>query len=116
MLENFTEIDAKDILTQTKEYKKSGYRFAAMTCEHTGENFELTYHFDLNYELKNLRAVVDGKEPIDSISTVYPSAFLIENEFQDLYGLVFQGLIIDYKGNLYLTPDGPTTPMMKDKK
>jgi len=116
MLENFIQIEKNQILEQAKEYKKLGCRFAAMTCEHDGEKFELTYHFDLNYELKNLRAIVDGKEPIDSISTVYPSAFLIENEFQDLYGLVFQGLIIDYKGNLYLTPDGPTTPMMKSQK
>lgn len=116
MLENFIQIEKNHILVQAKEFKNLGYRFAAMTCEHDGENFELTYHFDLNYELKNIRAIVDGKEPIDSISTVYPSAFLIENEFQDLYGLVFQGLIIDYKGNLYLTPDGPTTPMMKNQK
>jgi hypothetical protein len=45
------------------------------------------------------------------MSGIYLCALLIENEYQDLFGLTFEGLAIDFKGHLYLTPNSPKTPL-----
>jgi ech hydrogenase subunit D len=112
MIPNIVSIEKDEIVEETKKLKQSGYRFAALTFEQAGDNIELTYHFDLNYELKNLRVTVEQKASVKSISPLYPSALLIENECQDLYGLTFEGLLIDYKGRLYLAESAPKTPML----
>ena len=111
MLMDLLNIEKENLLTEVSRFKEGGYRLAAVTCQKEGENYEVTYHFDLEYNLKNLRIVLKQKDFVKSISNIYPPAFLIENEFQDLYGFVFEGLTIDYKGNLYLAPDAPKTPM-----
>lgn len=115
MLQGFEILELKDLLNSVQALKAEGYRLAAITCEHDNDNFELTYHFDLEYIMKNLRVVVTKEDDLTSISQIYPAAFLIENEFQDLYGLTFKNLTIDYKGHLYLADDAPVTPMLKQK-
>ena len=59
--------------------------------------------------------IVEPESHVKSISSIYPSAFLIENEYQDLYGFTFDELTIDYKGRLYLAKDAPKTPMLEKK-
>lgn len=113
MLFNLEQIENNALLAKVKNLKNMGFRLAAVTCESEKDIFELTYHFDLNYEMINLRIHVTKEDDLLSISEVYPSAFLIENEFQDLYGLTFKNLTIDYQGRLYLTEDGPEAPMKK---
>lgn len=115
MLEDLTVIGKNKIREESNNFKLNGYRFVAMTCDKEGDDFELTYHFDLNYKVKDLRIIVKPEDTIISISPVFPSALLIENEYQDLYGFKFDGLLIDYKGNLLLAASSPKTPM-KDKK
>lgn len=110
-LENLETIDIDDIYSRAAKLKDEGYRFAALTCEKVNQEYELIYHFDLNYNLKNIKAKFMGDKPIKSISNIYKAAFLIENEIQDLYGFTFNDLIIDYKGNLYMVPDGPKNPL-----
>ncbi len=104
-------VEKKVITDECQSLKDQGYRFVAMTCEKLETNYELTYHFDLNYEMTHIRLIAEAKDTIPSISGIFAAAFLIENEYQDLYGLIFEGLIIDYKGHLYLTKDGPTVPL-----
>lgn len=112
MLRNLLVVDKESLLEEVAMLKNDGYRFSALTCESLGESLELTYHFDFNYELKNIRVIVPIGEAAYSISNIYPSAFLIENETQDLFGLKFLNLTIDYKGKLYLTDDSPKAPML----
>lgn len=115
MLDNIVIIDKDKIKEEANNMKMYGYRLVSVTCEKEGDFYELTYHFDLNYELKNLRITFKPEDKIKSISSVYPAAFLIENEYQDLYGFTFEDLTIDYKGNLYLTRDSEKAPLL-DKK
>lgn len=112
MLQGLKVIDKKDLINEAKELKKQGYRLAAVSCEREGDAYEVTYNFDLNYELVNLRIMVEVKDTIKSISHQYPSAFFFENEFQDLYGFKFEDLTIDYQGNLYLAEGAPEAPML----
>ena len=115
MLDNLKVLEKENIEDEADLLKYHGYRFAAMTCDSEGDDFELTYHFDKDYALAHLRIVVKPFDKIKSISKIYPSAFLIENEYQDLYGFEFENLIVDYKGNLYLTKSAEKAPWV-DKK
>lgn len=115
MLENLVIVDKNKIREEVNTMKLYNYRFVAVTCEKEGEAYELTYHFDLNYEMKHIRILINPEDIIKSVSSIYPSALLIENEYKDLYGFNFEGLLIDYKGNLLLSEKAPKTPML-DKK
>jgi ech hydrogenase subunit D len=110
VLDNLIEIEKDAIFDKTGILKLHDYRFVALSCEKQGEKYELTYHFDVNYELKHLRILVNTYDNIKSISTIYPAAFLIENEYQDLYGFEFTNLTVNYKGNLYLAKSAPKAP------
>jgi ech hydrogenase subunit D len=112
MLENLVVIDKEDIREAVNNKKLYGNRFVAVACEKEGEYYELTYHFDNNYELSHIRILIKPEDVIKSISSIYPSALLIENEYKDLYGFEFEGLLIDYKGNLLLAENSPKTPML----
>jgi Ni,Fe-hydrogenase III component G len=116
MLENLVLIDKADISDAVNTKKFHGHRFVAMTCEKEGDNYELTYHFDLNYEMSHIRILIKPDDVIKSVSSIYPSALLIENEYKDLYGFNFEGLLIDYKGHLLLSEKSPKTPLLQEDK
>lgn len=116
MLEDIVFIDKDKIAEEANNMKMYNYRLVSITCEKEGENFEMTYHFDLNYKMKHLRMVFKPEDKLKSVSSIFPSAFLIENEYQDLYGFTFEDLIVDYKGNLYLTTTSPKAPLMNNNK
>ena len=48
------------------------------------EGFELIYSFDKDHILLNLKLAIPEDEEIMSITGVYWSAFIYENEMQDL--------------------------------
>lgn len=105
-------VNKDTIRDEATKYKADGYRMCSITCESLGqEEFELTYHFELNYELTNLRVIGKYTEEMPSISNVFPSALLHENEYKDLFGINFEGLLIDYKGNLYIAEGGAENPL-----
>ncbi len=94
--------------------KAEGYRFVTMTCTAIDINsFEILYHFDKNLELSTLRLTTTKDSPVHSITAVYFAAFLVENEIQDLFGLRFPGLALDYNGTLYLDEEIKTAPLCK---
>lgn len=113
MLQDLITIEKDQIIDETTKVKKEGYRLVTITCENEGEHFEFTYHFDLNYKMKNIRFTAAAGENVKSISNVYKGAFLIENEIQDLFGIDFDDLSVNYKGRLYMAEEGPKAPMVK---
>lgn len=111
------EISRDNLLDEVSALKEDGFRLVTVTCEREGDGYELIYHFDRDYSMKNLKLLIGVNENVMSISHIYPPAFLIENEYQDLFGLTFDNLIIDYKGSLYLAPGAPKSPFaIKDEK
>ena len=94
--------------------KAEGYRFVTMTCTaQDPDTVDILYHFDKDYELEHLRLTVSRHTPLPSISDVYFAAFLVENELQDLFGLRFRGLALDYNQTLYLDQEVATAPFCK---
>lgn len=80
-----------------------GHRLVQISCTTLESSYELNYSFDKNYRFQNLRFTVTQDEEIQSISVIYPNAFLYENEIHDLFGLTVKNMTVDYHGTLYHT-------------
>lgn len=107
-------ISLETLVGEAAKTRAEGYRFVTVSCVELDETLvDLLYHFDLDLDLKHLRLTTSRNDPIPSISPVYFAAFLVENEIQDLFGLTFQGLPIDYQHTFYLEQEVKQTPFCK---
>jgi ech hydrogenase subunit D len=114
MLKELLPVGMDNLLGETAAVKMAGYRFVTLTCTALDENhFDILYHFDRGLELKHLRLTLDAGTAVPSISPIYFAAFLVENEIQDLFGIRFTGLAIDYDRTLYGEEKTRVTPFCK---
>jgi ech hydrogenase subunit D len=114
MLKELLPVGIDNLLGEIVGIKVAGYRFVTMSCTALdADHFDILYHFDRGLELKHLRLAATGNLSIPSISSIYFAAFLVENEIQDLFGLRFKGLAIDYERTLYLDGTTRSTPFCK---
>lgn len=97
------EISANDLLAEILKIKNDGYRLVAVTCTNK-DGMELTYSFDKDHELLNLRILTDTETELPSISIIYPYSFLYENEIKELFGLKIIGITPDFNDSLYKIP------------
>ena len=97
------EIVALDaLLDLVRARHDAGWRLVQISATRIADQVELTYSFDLNGRLDNLRLSVFGAEPrLPSISGIYGCAILYENEIHDLFNVQVDGLAVDFKGNFY---------------
>jgi ech hydrogenase subunit D len=94
-------VDKSQIVEKAGEFFKQGFRLVAITCA-AKDSFELTYSFDKDYKVTNLRVVLPKTDPVlPSITSAYFAAFTYENELKDLFGIDVTGLALDFKGNFY---------------
>ena len=100
----YENVEPHDILIQVKKLKDDRFRLVQICCTRTDDN-ELTYSFDKNYELINLRIILKENQKLSSICDFYKCAFLYENEIHDLFGIKFTGMKIDYGGKFYKTKE-----------
>ena len=91
----------------------NGYRFVTMTVVDKGEEFDIYYHFDLEYELTTCQLVLKKGETLPSISGICFAAVVVENEIQDLFGITISGLAIDYEKHFILAADAPARPFCR---
>jgi ech hydrogenase subunit D len=95
-------IDA--LLEKVRAKKAQDCRLVQISATHLPGQIELTYSFDLNSQLSNLRLLLAGEAPhLPSISSIYLCAVLYENEIHDLFGVQVEGMAIDFKGKFYRT-------------
>lgn len=96
-----TPVTPAQIVAEVTKLKAEGYRLVTMSSvEIDAENMEILYHFDKDLVLKNLRLSLKKGGSMPSISGVLFTAFLIENEIKDQFGVSFEGLVLDYQGKL----------------
>jgi len=94
--------------------KTEGYRFVTITCNELDENnMDLIYHFDKDLDLIHFRCQVEKNSHVPSISPLYFASFLVENEINDQFGLIFDNLVLDFGGSLLLENEVRTTPFCK---
>ena len=89
-----------ELLGETLLLNNEGYRLVAITGTYKNGT-ELTYSFDKNYDLQNLRLNIDNDDEIDSISCIYPYSFLYENEIKELFGVKIKNISLDFNDKLY---------------
>lgn len=89
--------------SEVRELASKGYRLVQISCTKLEGNLQLNYSFDKDYEFINLRLEIPADAQVQSISDIYWSALMNENEMHDLFGLNINGMAIDFKGNLYKT-------------
>ncbi|MCX6923072.1 MAG: NADH-quinone oxidoreductase subunit C [Verrucomicrobia bacterium] len=108
-------IPAPALLDKVAELRKQGYRLVQIGATRLPEHVELTYSFDRESRLVNLRfQIAAAAARIPSISSIYWCAFLYENELHDLFNVQVDGMAVDFHGHLYETavkfPFGSTKP------
>ncbi len=96
-------IDPNVLVSTALEIKNRGYRLVQICATRTEGGYELTYSFAKGYRLKHLRFEIAEGAEIMSISNIFESAFLYENEIHDLFGVKINLIKIDYNGTLYKT-------------
>ncbi|NLL04996.1 MAG: NADH-quinone oxidoreductase subunit C [Clostridiaceae bacterium] len=101
--QEFKSITIDKLVSTVKELSAKGYRLVQISCTKLDENMQLNYSFDKDYEFLNLKLDVGKDAQLPSVSDIYWSALLYENEIHDLFGLSIEGMAIDFKGNLYKT-------------
>lgn len=100
----FELIPADSLLNRVRQLREQGWRLVQIGATRFPENLELTYTFDRESQLANLRVLLPGEPPqIPSISSIFWCAFLYENELHDLFQLQVSGMAVDFQGNLYKT-------------
>jgi ech hydrogenase subunit D len=108
-----------EMLTSENQLEKigallhQGYRFVTMTVVDKGEEFDIYYHFDLEYKLVNCLLNLKKGDTLPSISSICFAALVVENEIQDLFGITVTGLAIDYEKHFILAPDAPAQPFCR---
>ncbi len=94
-------VNKDSLLAKVYSYSSEGYRLVQIHCTAVEEGLELNYSFDKDCHFVNLRMVINKNDEITSISGIYWSAFLYENEMADLYGVKIKNMVIDYQGNMF---------------
>lgn len=104
MSQELIETVTTDSLPAHAQAKRDqGYRLVQISATQLPDQVELTYSFDLNSRLANLRLTLANGAHLPSISGIFGCSVLYENEIHDLFGVPVDGLAIDFKGNFYKT-------------
>jgi len=112
-----TPVTSETVISEVMRMKNEGYRFVTMSSAPVKDGFmDILYHFDKDMELRNFRLPIREGEAIPSISGVYFCAMLAENELQDLAGLKFDGLVLDYNRTLLHDSEVTCVPLVNKCK
>jgi len=99
MIENMA---VQDLLPSVQDLKAAGYRLVQICGTLAGDSIEVMYSFEKDNALKSCKFMVDAVAPeLQSVTAIYPYAFVYENEIHDLFGITFKSLSLDFGGNFY---------------
>jgi ech hydrogenase subunit D len=97
-----TTIDRTALVAKVAGLKAEGYRLVHVCATTLADTFEVTYAFDKEYELINLRLNIARTDPVvPSITPHFLAAFTYENELQDLFGMTVTDLALNFNGHFY---------------
>ena len=95
------DIQPGDLALKTLEHKRAGYRLGQICAVRTETGYELLYSFIIEYHMVNYKITIEEDTEIVSISDVYPTAMLYENEMRELFGVNIKFINLDYHDKLY---------------
>ena len=100
-IQRFEPVTASGLIDRAQDLITDGHRLGQACCTKTADGFELLYSFDKDYELLNLKLLVEEGQEVSSLSGVCWHAFIYENEIHDLFGITFKHLELDYGGHFF---------------
>lgn len=102
-----TPITLEEVRPSAKKMFDEDWRLITQTVVDLGdEGFDILFHYDKDLEEKHFRLTVPKGTVIPSITDSYFAAVLIENENRDLFGLEYEGLVLDFNRTFYLEEAG----------
>lgn len=103
MREEYTleTVDIKTLYRIMLEHLRSGYRLVQICATSVDGGAELIYSVALDYKLENYKIFVEEDEEINSISDIFPSAAIFENEISELFGVKIDSINMDFHGKFY---------------
>jgi len=93
-------IGIPELLCEVDKLRSEGWRLVQMLAAALEDGAELTYSFGMGLEMRSLRMVVKAEEDVPSITSLYPGAFLYENEIRDLFGIRIERIRADWEGKV----------------
>lgn len=105
-------IELGEFLLRVMDMRAGGFRFIQAHAVSIPGGFELSYTFGKDYDWATLRLVVDEKDEVPTVTNIYPTAFIYENEMKELFGVDIRLIEPDYKNKLYRIE--VETPMKKE--
>ena len=116
LIQDIEAAEAGNLLALTQDIKAAGYRLAQACATVAGDELEVLYTFEKDNIMKNYKITLNAKEPeLQSITAIYPYAFVYENEMHDLFGVVFKNLALDFGGKyIVLAQTAPCNPALTD--
>lgn len=101
-----------ELQSNVRRLKEAGARLITIVGTDVGTSLELTYFFHTGAGKSEVLRVVEpkkgGNEEFDSITPIFPAAYIAENEASEMFGIKIKGI----PGRFFL-PDGITTPLRR---
>ena len=95
------EIGLQALLENVYEMNQNSYILIQICCTTLNDHYELNYSFRKGYDFVNYKIKIKSSDVVPSISSMFKSAFLYENEIKDLFSVKINHISMDYNGHLY---------------
>ena len=99
----FINVNPDNIIDESQKLKFAGYHLIQQCATRVPDAYELIYTFGKELGMKNLKITLPEDQEISSITSIFPCAFIYENEMHDLFGVQIKMINIDFEGKLYRT-------------
>ena len=99
----YISVNPESIIDESQKLKFDGFHLIQQCATRIPDAYELIYSFGRDLEMKNLKIILPEDQEISSITSIYPCAFIYENEMHDLFGVQIKMINIDFEGKLYRT-------------
>lgn len=116
MREEYVYVDLPSDQLPLKAVKAKNHkaRLVQICAVNTKEGYDLLYSFADGYHFVTYKVAVEKDDEITSISDIYPSASLYENEMRELFGVNVRYMNLNYHNKLYTIDQ--KTPFRPEKE
>jgi len=115
-MENEVLVEKANLIPVVQKMLAEKARFGTATCLDLGDKFEIIYHFEPQEKpepLTHIRVKIPKGDTLPSISSIYLSATLIENEIKDLFNIKISGSAFDFQSKFIRTKESPESELLK---
>ncbi len=112
--QNFRPIELSQLLEESKRLKEEGFRLAQLhPVLERDDSITLIYTFIKDENVVNLKVygIQKGVTEVPSVTELFLTAFVFENEAHDLFGVNVVGNVLDFQGKFYAFAEGVEAPM-----